>query len=42
MVGLEGIFGIVIMAVFVTVFNFIPCNFGIDACVFTAEGHSYM
>lgn len=42
MVGLEGLFGVVIMGIFVSVFNYVPCRFGVDACVFTAKGESYM
>ncbi len=41
-VGYEGVFGIIIYTIIVTILCFVPCNFGPEACVYTREGYSYM
>lgn len=42
MVGFEGVFGLSLYIIIVATLNFIPCNFGVDACVYTPEGIGYM
>lgn len=41
-VGYEGVFGLTIYTIIVTVLCFVPCDFGPEACVYTREGLSYM
>jgi hypothetical protein len=38
MVGYEGLFGLAIQLVIVLVMSFVPCNFGIQACVMRDSG----
>ena len=35
MVGMEGMFGIVIYLIVMPILTFVHCSFGIDACVFS-------
>jgi hypothetical protein len=41
-VGYEGLFGLSIYLVFLPISNFIPCQLGLDACVFNADGYSFV
>lgn len=41
-VGYEGVFGLIIYTIIVTILCFVPCDFGPEACVYTREGWSYM
>lgn len=38
MVGFEGVFGLLIMGVINACFTFVPCTFGVSACVFNHKG----
>jgi len=42
MVGFEGMFGLAIELVLIIIMTFVPCSFGIDACVFTQEGMPFL
>lgn len=41
-VGYEGLFGLCGYLVLLPIISFIPCAFGVDACVFTNEGFPYL
>lgn len=42
LVGFEGVYGLVISTIFITIFNYIPCNLGVSSCVYTHEGFGYI
>jgi hypothetical protein len=42
MVGFEGIFGMTIILVIVTILSFIPCHFGDKTCVFDNKDQAYI
>lgn len=42
MVGFEGIFGIGLLTIFLTILSFIPCDFGVKGCVFDDNNNSFM
>lgn len=42
MVGTEGCFGLVFIFITVTILSFIPCNFGVNGCVFNDQNEGFM
>lgn len=42
MVGYEGMFGLAAQLILMTITSFIPCTFGIDACVFDRAGMPFV
>lgn len=38
MVGIEGLIGLTTNLIMISIFTFVPCNFGVDACVYTDWG----
>jgi hypothetical protein len=42
MVGFEGIFGLIAEAIIIVIMTFVPCSFGIDACVIDSAGLPYI
>lgn len=42
MVGYEGMFGLLAELILITITTFIPCSFGIDACVFSNAGMPFI
>lgn len=42
MVGFEGLFGVCLLTVVLTILSFIPCDFGVKGCVFDAESNPFM
>jgi hypothetical protein len=42
MVGFEGIFGLAIELILLIIMSFVPCNFGIDACVISDQGSPFI
>lgn len=41
-VGYEGLFAFSAYMVFLPICSYIPCNFGVDACVFDDQGFSFL
>jgi hypothetical protein len=41
MVGFEGIFGLILSSIAISILSFIDCPFSKNACVYSADGHSY-
>lgn len=41
-VGYEGFFGLCGYSIILGIIYFIPCSFGVNACVFTEQGYSYI
>ena len=42
MVGFQGIFGLAIELILLIIMSFVPCNFGIDACVISDQGLAFI
>jgi hypothetical protein len=42
MVGYEGMFGLAAQLVLMTIASFIPCSFGVEACVFSNAGMPFI
>lgn len=42
MVGYEGMFGLAAQVILMTITSFIPCSFGVDACVIDKAGMPYI
>jgi hypothetical protein len=42
MVGYEGAFGLTFQIIILIVVSYIPCNFGIEACVITQSGMAFL
>jgi len=42
MVGFEGIFGICLLSIILTILSFIPCDFGVKGCVFDKDSNPFM
>lgn len=42
MVGYEGMFGLAAELILMIITSFIPCNFGVDACVFNSAGMPFI
>ena len=42
MVGFEGLFGIGILTVVLTILSFVPCSFGVKGCVFDQDDNPFM
>lgn len=41
-VGWEGFFGLCFYAVILPIISFVPCNFGVQACVFSEQNYPYI
>jgi hypothetical protein len=41
-VGYEGIFGLCFYAVILPIISFVPCTFGVEACVFSDKNFPYI
>lgn len=42
MVGFEGLFGMCILTVVLTILSFVPCDFGVKGCVFDPSDNAFM
>jgi hypothetical protein len=41
-VGYEGLFGLAISTLVVIIVSFVPCSFGLNACVYNDEGYPFI
>lgn len=42
MVGYEGIFGLSAQLILLLIMSFVPCSFGVDACVISSQGMPFI